>query len=143
MGIVGLFTIALVGGAAAVFIGLADIAVAVMARRGPKVGDVLIDAAFIALGAVMIWLVLMGIAGKQIDLGPVLNKYSGWLLLLFGMGAFVLRTAMSIREGLAKLKEAGLSEFTIWKSRYQVFSGVIFIVFIAVILVALLSHSPK
>lgn len=134
----------LIMGCATLIIGVADIAVTVALRHTHRVRNIIIGGAFVLLGILIVWLSQQRTATFHIDLGPVLNNLGGgFLVLVIGLCAFALRAVMSIREAQARLQATNPSRFTIWRSRYEVISGILFIALIIFGLLLFLSHGAR
>lgn len=134
-------TFFLIVGCAVLIIGLADIALTAVRPSAHKVRDSLIGAAPTVLGALILWLSQQRAYTHQLDLGPY--EISGILLLLFVFGLFILRSVMNIQEGQARLKRSALSQFGIWKNRFQIATGIIVLVWFVFLLLLLFSHVMK
>jgi len=50
---------------------------------------------------------------------------------------------MNIQEGQARLKRSALSQFGIWKNRFQIATGIIVLVWFVFLLLLLFSHVMK
>ena len=138
MGTPQLSTFIIVVGCVAVLLGLAEIAVAILRRNRQRTWNLVVGVGFIGIGLLVIWLSGQGVKTFHIDVGPVGDKLTGVLLALFVFGMFILRAAMDIRAGQKGLREENLSQFAVWKSKFQSGTGIILMIFFVLILVVFL-----
>ena len=134
------FTLIIAG--IAILIGLADIFVTIAFTHINRTRNIGIGAAFILLGASIIWLSLEGGALEHV-MTDTANNLCGGLLLIFVAGLFVWKAVINIRDSQRQLNKTDLPQFLVWKSKFQTISGIIMIVFIIFALLLFFSQLVK
>jgi len=145
MGYHWLYIVALALGGIISVIGVAYVVLNIAVVRANRVKSFFEGIGYFLFGTLMIWLGAQGLSGEratEIDLGISESQFAVFLLIL-GVGAFVLKSVLNIREGRERLRDKTLSPFLVFKSRFQIVSAIIFLAFLAFVLINFLSQLSK
>jgi len=115
-------------------IGLAIIGLTIPFLHANRVKNIISGIIFTLLGASIIWLNLQGARTFHVNVGISDNLF-GFLLIFFIMCLFIWKGVHDIREGSLNLQDKTISSFLVFKSRFEIFAGIIITTFSFFILV--------
>jgi hypothetical protein len=131
------YVFTIIGGVAS-FIGLLIIVLTIVFLRINRVKNIVTGVVFMLIGMFIVWLSLLDRTTFHFDLGVSEGQF-GIFLLILGYGAFALKAVLNIREGRERLRDKTLSPFSVFNNRFKIIAAILFLIFVASVVIWILS----